>query len=132
MKQSLQESQPRKQLSSQNILALPNYLVSNLNIFAPQITQGDDDLSFIHYEDQSVYHGQTNDRDERHGLGKLTWPDGSKFEGHWLYDLANGHGEMVSSKGTYKGEFANNYANGSGTFTSKIGVVFTGMWKDDC
>jgi hypothetical protein len=44
------------------------------------------------------YEGQVNKKtNERHGYGKLRWPDGSYFEGYWLDGKAQGKGIFRTS-----------------------------------
>jgi hypothetical protein len=38
-----------------------------------------------------IYIGQTNDKNKRHGKGKLTCPDGTYYDGEWK----NGDGYMT-------------------------------------
>jgi hypothetical protein len=41
----------------------------------------------------------------RDGVGVMFWPDGSKYEGHWRRDKANGKGRIIHANGdVYYGE----------------------------
>ena len=43
-----------------------------------------------------VYKGQWNKKTgEKDGVGVQLWPDGSKYEGTWRRDKANGRGRMT-------------------------------------
>ena len=45
------------------------------------------------------------------------WPDGSKYEGYWLNDQANGKGRLIHHDGdTYEGNWVNDKADGQGTY----------------
>ena len=35
----------------------------------------------------------------RHGLGKMTWADGTEYEGHWQYNQAYGKGTFKHQSG---------------------------------
>jgi len=36
---------------------------------------------------------------EKHGYGKLKWPDGSYFEGYWIDGKAEGRGIFKTAEG---------------------------------
>ena len=36
---------------------------------------------------------------KRHGFGKMTWDNGTSFEGFWREGLANGRGTLVHADG---------------------------------
>jgi hypothetical protein len=41
------------------------------------------------------------------------WKDGSKYEGYWKFDMANGKGRLIHSDGdVYEGEWLNDKAHG--------------------
>ena len=50
-------------------------------------------------ENGGIYFGQWSDRGMRHGRGILKWSDGSKFEGNWKDDKANGKGRLIHADG---------------------------------
>lgn len=40
----------------------------------------------------------------RDGFGTQVWPDGSRYEGYWANDKANGQGKLVHADGdVYEG-----------------------------
>ncbi|MCA9469133.1 MAG: hypothetical protein KC643_27320, partial [Nitrospira sp.] len=42
--------------------------------------------------------------DKRHGQGKITWPNGSQYEGEWQADKRHGQGKGTWSNGSqYEG-----------------------------
>ena len=45
-----------------------------------------------------IYSGELS-FNKRHGLGKMTWDNGTSFEGHWRDGLANGRGTLVHADG---------------------------------
>jgi len=46
-----------------------------------------------------------------HGKGKLSWVDGSLYEGEWKNDMSNGKGRLIHSDGdVYEGEWVDNKA----------------------
>ena len=49
----------------------------------------------IFYGNGSVYVGDFKDKNTRHGHGYLTWADGSRYEGYWIDDKANGYGKLI-------------------------------------
>ena len=53
----------------------------------------------VRLSDNSIYQGQWKDDETRHGLGLLTWPDGSKFFGYWKQHKANGFGVLHHADG---------------------------------
>ena len=63
-----------------------------------------------------LYKGQYNKvTGERDGVGIQFWPDGSKYEGKWRRDKANGNGRMTHANGDmYEGEWKDDKANGRG------------------
>lgn len=65
-----------------------------------------------------LYKGQYNKRmGERDGVGVQIWPDGSRYEGLWRRDKANGRGRMTHANGDmYEGDWKEDKANGKGVF----------------
>ena len=61
------------------------------------------------------------------------WPDGSKYEGHWLKGKAHGRGRMTHANGDiYEGEWAFDKANGFGVFIDVPNEAkYEGYWQDD-
>jgi hypothetical protein len=46
------------------------------------------------YRDDKIYEGELLNR-KRHGKGKMTYPDGSSFEGEWEYGKLIGKCKMT-------------------------------------
>ena len=56
------------------------------------------------YEGTATYEGPKNASGEYHGKGKLTYADGSYYDGEWVNGLKEGYGEEFYRGGTqYKG-----------------------------
>lgn len=54
----------------------------------------------VEYENKSVYYGEWGvNNNLRHGRGIQTWVDGSKYEGYWKSDKANGKGRLIHADG---------------------------------
>ena len=80
-----------------------------------------------------VYKGEWNKlTGERDGVGIQLWPDGSKYEGMWRRDKANGRGRMTHANGDiYEGAWIDDKANGYGVFVDTSRARYAGDWKDD-
>ena len=49
----------------------------------------------------------------RDGYGHQLWPDGSRYEGAWKNDKANGNGKLIHADGdVYEGDWMNDKAHG--------------------
>ena len=58
---------------------------------------------------QGTYSGDSR-KDMAHGVGKLDFKDGSKYEGGFLFDAYHGHGKFTfSDKGSIEGKWTNGY-----------------------
>ena len=52
----------------------------------------------------AIYEGYWSAEGARHGPGKQMWLDGSKYDGMWANDRANGRGRLIHSDGSmYEG-----------------------------
>ena len=69
------------------------------------------------------YEGQVKKKTgERHGYGKLSWPDGSYFEGYWGDGKAEGRGIFKTAEGEMlEGEWKKDVATGLAVFKHKEG-----------
>jgi len=67
------------------------------------------------YKDGSKYEGELQGG-LRHGQGKLTYSDGTWFDGTWILDRIEGYGAFYyeNSKVSYEGEWKNNKREGNG------------------
>ena len=75
-------------------------------------------------ENGAKYVGQWNtSTNEREGLGKQVWADGSMYEGYWKLSKANGKGRLIHADGdTYEGEWRDDKAHGFGTYIHTDGA----------
>lgn len=68
----------------------------------------------------------------KHGQGKLTFPDGSKYTGSFENDLISGFGTLNCSDGRmYVGEWKNGNKHGKGVFTWADGRKYDGYYVHD-
>lgn len=59
----------------------------------------------IEIEKGSFYFGEWIE-DTRHGKGIMNWSDGSKFEGYFKFNKANGRGRLINANGEiYEGDW---------------------------
>ena len=81
-------------------------------------------------DNEAVYHGQWTRMGMREGIGIQLWKDGSKYEGSWKNDKANGYGRLIHSDGdVYTGEWLDDKAHGRGTYEHTDGAKYIGDWK---
>jgi hypothetical protein len=67
--------------------------------------------------------------DCEHGLGTMTWVDGTKYKGEFYDGYTHGFGhEIYSDSTSYKGQFHKNLRNGMGVHMSVNGEHFSGEW----
>lgn len=58
----------------------------------------------VELESHAIYEGYWNTEQQRHGEGVQMWSDGSKYEGYWREDKANGLGRLIHADGdVYEG-----------------------------
>ena len=56
-------------------------------------------------DNNSIYQGEWNKKtNQKDGRGIQIWPDGSRYDGFWKNDIAQGHGRLIHVKGdVYEG-----------------------------
>ena len=67
-------------------------------------------------ENGAVYQGEwlvlPNGESQKDGRGVQIWPDGSRYDGFWVNEEAQGYGRLVHANGdVYEGEFKNDKFN---------------------
>ena len=69
-------------------------------------------------EGSLVYEGQVKKKSgQKHGFGRMTWPDNTYFEGFWIDDKAEGRGIFKTAQGLIlEGEWKKDRASGLGVF----------------
>uniref|UniRef100_A0A803TEN3 MORN repeat-containing protein 4 n=1 Tax=Anolis carolinensis TaxID=28377 RepID=A0A803TEN3_ANOCA len=74
--------------------------------------------------------GDARSPGRRHGVGQLTFADGSIYLGHFENGLFNGCGVLTFADGSrYEGEFVQGKFNGVGVFTRYDNMIFEGEFK---
>jgi len=77
------------------------------------------------------YQGEMNQNNERHGIGKLTWPNNSYYIGNFLHNVCFGHGFLIlNSEESREGEWKNDQLNGKGSIITKD-YRYTGEFVKD-
>jgi len=67
--------------------------------------------------------------ESEHGLGTMTWVDGTKYKGDFYDGFTHGFGhEIYRDSTSYKGQFSKNLRSGLGVFSSTNGEQFSGEW----
>eukprot|EP01130_Rhizamoeba_saxonica_P009724 TRINITY_DN3968_c0_g1_i1.p1 TRINITY_DN3968_c0_g1~~TRINITY_DN3968_c0_g1_i1.p1 ORF type:complete len:571 (-),score=103.06 TRINITY_DN3968_c0_g1_i1:489-2177(-) len=84
-------------------------------------------IEYFDTDDQNpIYEGQMLNSN-KHGLGKVTWPDGTYYEGNFYDDKRHGKGRYQWNDGrVYQGEYVNGAREGKGTYTWPDGSVYVG------
>ena len=89
-----------------------------------------DGRGLAHFDSGDVYEGEL-----RFGMffgeGKMTYADGSVYDGDWREHLPHGFGILrdARTKSVYLGMFAKGDRHGSGEETFEDGTVFSGLFK---
>lgn len=142
--QGVRESGHSGLVYAKQLVEMPNFSTEATRATEQQIGEfirDDDESAFgdnlilrgpYELDSRSVYMGQWSRDGLRHGLGTQLWPDGSKYVGYWMNDMANGRGRLIHADGDiYEGEWFNDKANGRGTYIHMDGAKYTGEWSDD-
>ncbi len=110
----------------------------------------------LKFENGGTYVGQVNEKDQKHGYGKLTIPNkieitgqfqdgfvhgfatmkhvnGTEYKGEYKYNKYDGRGELkYPNWQIYKGDFKNGERHGHGTFYNVDGTArHRGTYKND-
>ncbi|XP_038568916.1 MORN repeat-containing protein 4-like isoform X1 [Micropterus salmoides] len=87
----------------------------------------------LHAEQKCSYNARQLYACLRHGLGQLTFSDGTCYTGQFENGLFNGCGVLVFPDGSrYEGEFVQGKFQGAGVFTRFEGMRFEGEFKSGC
>ncbi|XP_071443135.1 MORN repeat-containing protein 4 homolog isoform X2 [Hetaerina americana] len=82
------------------------------------------------WDDGSMYVGDWNVRGQKHGMGHLTLPDGTRYDGAFDSGLCGGLGVMRFPDGAkYEGEFMQGWFHGHGVFWRADGMKFEGEFR---
>ena len=86
----------------------------------------------VEMENGAIYIGEWNNDNQRHGSGIQIWNDGSKYDGEWRNDKANGNGRLIHADGdVYEGKWKDDKAHGFGVYTHTDGARYEGNWEHD-
>ena len=81
----------------------------------------------------SIYEGELNNRDERHGFGIYKVVFGGRYEGNWENGQRNGYGKFFHKSGSciYDGNWKNGVYDGKGILKDRKGnLIFKGNFKN--
>jgi len=82
------------------------------------------------YPDGSDFVGPRSEQGQRHGLGQMSFPDGSSYTGRFVSGLSEGLGVMIMADGSrYEGEFADGKFNGVGVFERCDNMKYEGEFR---
>lgn len=97
-----------------------NNLIGSKNYQGDIIVEVDEEKkdNIIRYSDGRVYVGQIDKtRFGPHGIGKVTFPNDSVYDGEWKDSEMDGHGVFRWKDGSYyEGEYKHGRKHGKGTF----------------
>lgn len=98
----------------------------------------------IYNDGLSIYSGQINLKNQKHGYGVLLTKEGMKYEGTWVNNKFTGWGRFIDTEGNiYNGKqrllnniikigrFDNGKLNGFGEKTSLVGSHYVGEFKNN-
>ncbi|KAJ3006787.1 hypothetical protein HKX48_009463 [Thoreauomyces humboldtii] len=78
-----------------------------------------------------TYEGSRNEASERHGEGKMTFPNGDTYTGGYASGARSGPGSYrwVKPLAVYTGEYLEGQRNGEGKLAFPDGAVYTGRFQ---
>ncbi|CAE7354414.1 PIP5K4 [Symbiodinium sp. CCMP2456] len=83
------------------------------------------------YENGATYQGSWVG-DLRQGHGEQLWTDGARYVGQWFNDKAHGNGRFEHIDGdVYEGQWRDDKAHGQGMYQHADGSKYEGQWRDD-
>ncbi|CAF0874334.1 unnamed protein product [Didymodactylos carnosus] len=84
----------------------------------------------LHFEKGVTYVGQVNEKNQKHGYGKLVSPGKMEYSGQFCNDEIHGFGKMKHANGTkYEGEYKHNLMDGRGILTYSNHQEYRGEFK---
>jgi hypothetical protein len=85
----------------------------------------------LKFENNVTYTGHVNERDEKHGIGKLVCPGKFEYSGHFRNGVIYGVGKMKYPDGTqYDGQFKDEKYDGKGKLIYPNSEVYLGEFKN--
>lgn len=82
-------------------------------------------------EKGSLYEGQVNKNGDRHGKGRISYFDGSSYEGDLVLNQRDGQGvETLKSGMVYDGDWVNDVKHGEGTLKYPDGKIIKTFWDN--
>ena len=89
-------------------------------------------MNVINYPNGDIYKGDTDDDKKPHGNGKMTYADGSNYQGAWVHGMRQGLGKVLFPDGSfYKGDFNANMFHGQGVMFWADGAYYSGEWVEN-
>lgn len=86
----------------------------------------------IIYESGIIYEGYCSTDYLPNGQGKMTYLDGSVYDGEWVNGLRDGFGELRMANGQiYIGNWEKNKKNNNGTMFYPDNSFYNGNWEND-
>jgi len=86
----------------------------------------------VQLDDSTIYYGEWNLNNQKHGRGTWINDDGSKYIGYWKNDKQEGNGRIIHKNGDlYQGDFKNGVACGHGIYAHSDESKYTGDFKYD-
>lgn len=86
------------------------------NSLTPEVEEPEEDEEPLPPPPLVIYSGQYR-YGKKHGLGSMTYPDGSKYRGQWAYNKRHGRGTyFYKDGGKYSGEWKEGKRHGNGVF----------------
>ncbi|XP_055691727.1 MORN repeat-containing protein 4 homolog [Lutzomyia longipalpis] len=82
------------------------------------------------YDDGTRYVGDWSARGQKHGMGHLLLPDGTRYDGAFIGGMCSGLGVMSFPDGSkYEGEFMQGWFHGHGIFWRSDGMRYEGEFR---
>ena len=104
-------------------------------MFIPFMSFGQDDVKKCDKEVQftnAKYVGCTDVENQMDGFGKLTFDDGSIYEGYFKKNKRDGFGKLTSADGNnYEGDWVKDEKDGFGKYKSADGNTYEGTYKNN-